>query len=90
MIVKIVADVVCTNPEAENTNYRLYIDDDLYTERTFRWDSKITYIEENSFSDLEPGGHSIRLVSCQVNNGFELRNITVDGESVSNMFTIKA
>jgi len=88
MIVKIEASVYCNIIDAENTAYRLYIDNDLYTERTFVWNRRDTYIEECSYADLEPGDHKIRVESCKIPNGFVLKDIRVDSKSVSETFTI--
>lgn len=63
--------------------YRLYIDDDLITERTFIWDSN-THISENIFATLDPGFHQIRaepvVLDPALGNraAFEISDILVD------------
>lgn len=79
---------MCNQIDAENTAYRLYIDNDLYTERTFIWNRRDTCVEEHSYADLSAGQHSIRIESCKIDNGFSLKDITVDGKSTTENFTI--
>lgn len=37
--------------------YRIYIDNELFTERTFIWDADSTHIRENIAANLGPGEH---------------------------------
>lgn len=47
--------------EHEKPRYRLYVNDDLITERTWIWDMQ-TYVEENIRVEVLPGiNHLIRL-----------------------------
>lgn len=48
--------------EAENQSYRLYIDDNLITERTWIWSAQYR-IKEHVYVDIEPGEHTIRVES---------------------------
>ena len=37
--------------------YRIYVDEELFTERTFIWDADSTHIRENIAAILAPGPH---------------------------------
>jgi hypothetical protein len=87
MEVKITADVHCgweTTPPA----YRIYVNHDLITERTFGWSGHDTFIRENMICELEPGQHQIRLEPVDANGAFMLKDITVDGQSADSVFNI--
>jgi hypothetical protein len=45
--------------------YRIYVDDDLLTERTFDWPSFQFCIKERMICDLQTGAHSLRIEKCQ-------------------------
>ena len=55
--VQIVADVHCTW-EGLKPIYRLYVNDELFTERTWDWDDK--YLEELVSIEAEPGDYRLR------------------------------
>lgn len=42
-----------------NPSYRVFVDTDLITERTFIWDKNSTIIREHLFVNLEPGEHHV-------------------------------
>jgi hypothetical protein len=88
MIVEIVANIYCDNLSAENTAYRLYIDGDLYTERTFIWSHRKNYVSECSYADLGSGTHEVRVESCKFPNKFSIKGISVNGIAASQSFTI--
>ncbi len=56
----IVALTVEVHSEIEGTQYRLYANDDLLTERTFAYSHK-HYIEERLVLQLPDGKHTIRV-----------------------------
>lgn len=69
--------------EHERPKYRIYIDDDLITERTWIWDQE-TYIEENLRVEVSKGvNHTIRLELIKYNPmhlaQFGLRNLQING-----------
>ena len=69
--------------------YRLFIDNELLTERTFIWDPKLEYVKEHIIVQAEQG--SIHTVSVQsVNNlpCFSLKNVTVDGVKTERTFRV--
>jgi hypothetical protein len=57
--VELTCEVRCLD-EAENQSYRLYIDDNLITERTWIWPYHFR-IKEHVYIDIEPGEHTIRV-----------------------------
>jgi hypothetical protein len=69
--------------EHEKPKYRLYINDDLITERTWIWDMQ-TYIEEDLRVEVSPGvNHTIRLDLIKDNPmhlaQFGLQNLRING-----------
>jgi hypothetical protein len=59
--IELTCEVRCLD-EAENQSYRLYIDDDLITERTWIWPYHFR-IKEHIHINIEPGEHTIRVES---------------------------
>ena len=56
-LVQITADIHCTW-EGLNPSYRLYVNDELFTERTWIWDQ--FYLEETVSIEAEPGDFHLR------------------------------
>jgi len=56
--VKIIADVHCDCALDQRPIYRLYVNDELFTERTWIWDN--VYLEETIPISAEPGDYVIR------------------------------
>ena len=54
---RIIADVHC-DWEGLNPVYRLYVNDELFTERTWDWDW--AYLEETVPMEAEPGDYHLR------------------------------
>ena len=77
---KLTVDVFCKNSESK-PQYRLYLDQDLLTERTFKWVHTERYISEQCGVNLTPGVHKIWIdgPDCEL---FELKNAVVNGQSV--------
>ena len=70
--------------ELQNSKYRIYVNDDLMTERTWIWDKQI-YIEETLWAQLADGiSHTVRLETIMDEDidstKFGLQNLTVNGE----------
>lgn len=66
----------------EKPKYRIYVNDDLMTERTWGWDQQ-TYIEETLWAELASGiSHTVRLELIKSNPfdlaQFGLQNLTVN------------
>lgn len=69
--------------EHEKPKYRLYVNNDLITERTWIWDMQ-TYIEEDIRIEVPPGiNHTIRLDLIKDNPmhlaQFGLQNLRING-----------
>jgi hypothetical protein len=85
---KINVDVFCYKSDTdEKKDYRLYVDDDLITERSYVWRNRRTpqesgqFVRENIWVNLAPGEHEVRIESLDPNFiGFILQNILVDNE----------
>ena len=71
-------DVYCTRAEG-NPAYRLYVDGDLLTERTWAWPAYEVFVRENIEVEVEAGEHRLDLVDCSNNGVFYLKNITING-----------
>lgn len=88
---KINIDLFCYRTENDgNKDYRLYVDNDLITERTYIWMNKTPvkpygqFVRENVWVELEPGEHEIRIEAVNSKfNGFLIRNIKIDNNPVS-------
>jgi len=79
---RIEVDVYCewqTEPEA----YRLYIDNDLYTERTYIWRNPHNWVREILVAELEPGEHTIKIesVNKSINTSiFRMANFAINNK----------
>jgi hypothetical protein len=63
-----------------NPRYRIYVDEDLITERTFVWNSDNQYIEEHVIIDAPIGQHTLRVENVDPSLGtFTVENILLDG-----------
>jgi hypothetical protein len=84
---KITVEVHALQPrwiEHERPKYRIYIDNDLITERTWIWDQQ-TYINETLWAELESGiSYTVRLELIKSSPldlaQFVLQNLTVNNE----------
>lgn len=63
--------------------YRLYLNDELFTERTFIWAAYQTYIKEHINCDLDHGVHVLRLENLNVESTFDLDAFKVNNNSVN-------
>jgi hypothetical protein len=74
--------------------YRVYVDDDLLTERTYIWGNRYEYVREHLSVLLEPGQHTLVVepVKNQASQSqFTLLNFTINNqpaELVNHTFTI--
>lgn len=66
--VELVAAIRCIG--TDKNSYRIYVDNDLITERTFIWDKDQTYISEHIFVSLSPGAHEIKVETVQSESDF--------------------
>lgn len=81
-------DVWCKYNGAPPT-YRVYVDDELMTERTFVWNSTNNYIREHIEVLVDRGVHELRIENCGGNHvEFITNNIMVNGKPAESKFTI--
>jgi hypothetical protein len=68
--------------------YRVYMDNDLLTERDFIWNGTEKFIRENIIVKLGPGAHALRIE--QINNSGTLRaeNVVHNGNASSLDFIV--
>lgn len=66
---------------AENPVYRIFVDNDMITERTFLWPSYKNYIRENIVCILQPGVHTLTVENCSKQGYFELSDFSIDDNS---------
>jgi hypothetical protein len=59
--------------------YRIYVDDELMTERDFTLNGNEQYIRENISVRLPAGNHQIRLESVWGYAGISIRHVRIDG-----------
>ena len=59
--------------------YRVYVDDDLLTERSWIWPSYEIFIREHIVVLASPGEHRVRIERCQGSSNFSVRGFTVNG-----------
>ena len=70
----------------EHPCYRVYVDNDLLTERTFIWPGHEVCIKEHLAVDLEPGAHELRIEQITSWGKIQVKNVTVDGQSSGMQF----
>lgn len=68
--------------------YRVYVDNDLLTERDFIWSSHSNFIRENILVNLEPGTHTVTVEHINTNGIINTKNITVNGKPSTAEFEI--
>jgi hypothetical protein len=72
---------------AVSPSYRVYVNNDLLTERDFIWPSHEVYIRENIVVDLKPGNHQLRIEQIGNNGKIQIKNIKVNGVASAPEFT---
>ena len=76
--IRIEVDVLC-DWQSEPQAYRLYIDNDLYTERTYIWHNPNQWVREIMVAELESGQHTIKLLPVNSKfSGFRLSNFAIN------------
>ena len=81
--VLITVDIYC-RWEADPKAYRIYIDDELLTERTYHWRNTDQYVKENIVIAAGAGAHQFRLESVDPKfGGFYWQNFTIDNRPIS-------
>jgi len=89
--IKITADIYCNRnfkplefaTDAQKS-YRVYVDDDLLTERTYIWNNDEFYIQEIVAVGLDPGQHEFKLIPAfPYYNVFSFKNFTINGNNAN-------
>jgi hypothetical protein len=71
-------DVKATWHDMPPPVYRIYVDNDLITERDFVWPGHEIYIKENLVCDLKPGTHVLRVENASKHGEFKLNRLRID------------
>jgi hypothetical protein len=72
---------------ATSPSYRVYVNNDLLTERDFGWPGHEVFIRENIVVGLKPGVHQLRIEQIGNNGKIQVKDITVDGVASNAQFT---
>jgi hypothetical protein len=80
MLTTVAIDVYCQKTHEGNLVYRLYMDNDLLTERTWIWPAYEIYLNEVMEVELEPGEHCVKLIN---DNNITFKNVSVNQNIVS-------
>lgn len=84
---KLTVDVYASWSDA-HPRYRVYVDNDLLTERDFTWHGHELYVQENIVVNLEAGTHNLRVEHINNAGTIRTKNITVNGVPSSTEFII--
>lgn len=76
---QITLDIYCEAGYQQEPVYRIYVDQDLLTERTWSWPRHEQYIQEVMTVNLESGTHQVRVEPLLGFAGFVAKNLTVNG-----------
>jgi hypothetical protein len=82
-IVSITVDVYCNRSEGE-PNYRVYVDNEMLTERSWTWPGYEVFVKEVIDVDVGPGAHRIEVRECNCDPVFHTENITINGNPIGN------
>ena len=89
--VSISVDVWCDYNNFVNPAYRVYVDKDLLTERTFIWKSASQFVREHIEVNVDTGEHTLRIVNLSPETAkFRLENLQVDGVAVDGIVGAEA
>jgi hypothetical protein len=86
--VKITADIYCDRnfkplefATDVQKSYRVYVDGDLLTERTYIWDNNEQFVRENIVVNIEPGVHEFKVIPAYpYYDVFTFKNFTVNNQ----------
>ena len=84
MLVSIKADVYCDHVSDGTPVYRVYVDNDLLTERSWIWPTYEIFIREQIEVDVEPGAHRVTIRECAADPVFVASNYVVNGQTLGN------
>jgi hypothetical protein len=66
--------------------YRMYVNEELFSERTFVWPSFKAYIKEHIWCKLDEGLHILRLENLSSDSKFDLANFKLNSTKVGDNF----
>ena len=82
----VTADVYST---VRGEAYRLFINNELLTERTFIWDPNLEYVKEHIIVQADKGTiHTVSVQSVSNLPCFSLKNVTVEGVKTERTFRV--
>jgi hypothetical protein len=82
--VSISVDVWCDYDDFVKPAYRVYVNSDMLTERSFIWKSASQYIREHIEVNLSPGTHHITIENLTPEMAaYRIENVQVDGVTVA-------
>ena len=82
-MIKLEIDLYCSIVR-EHVPYRLYINDELMTERDYIWDNTKEYITEGVPLFLDHGTHTINIENLNPNNGtLSINTIRLNGKTIT-------
>jgi len=67
--------------------YRVYVDNDLLTERDFTWGGAHVYIQENILVNLNAGVHTLKVEHINTAGTIRTENVMLNGVASSYEFT---
>jgi len=72
--------------------YRIYVDNDLLTERTYIWRNDEQYVKEHVLVELEPGVHTLEIIPVNPDiSRFKIHDLKIDNVPdalTNNRFTV--
>lgn len=68
--------------------YRVYVDNEMLTERDFIWETSRHYIREHIEVTLDAGWHEVRIENCSGHSEFITNNIVVNGKPSGAKFIV--
>ena len=86
-LVSITVDISCSYTGTPPV-YRVFVDSELLTERTFIWDSQTQYVREHIQVNLSPGVHWLSIEQLDDTAIFTVTNIQVDGVAAAAKFYV--
>ena len=80
-LVSITVDVYCNRSEGE-PSYRIYVDDEMLTERSWVWPAYEVFVKEHVEVNVESGAHRIEVRGCNCDAIFTAKDMTVNGSLI--------
>jgi hypothetical protein len=80
---RLTLDVYCETTKNGVPAYRVYVDNDLLTERSWIWPAYEIYIHEYIEVMVDPGTHQVKIESCGADTNFITKNFTVNEQPQS-------